>query len=86
MSPESLEKISHPDLDTSKDNQISVMKLGNEQTDRYTIFFEYLVLVYKHPKNVSKKIRKISHPELDISLYLYNFIKPTIRLTDKREI
>ena len=40
MSPENLEKISHPELDISKDNPISVRKWGNEQTDRHTRFLE----------------------------------------------
>ena len=34
MSPEKLEKMSHPEVDISKDNLISVRKWGNEQTDR----------------------------------------------------
>ena len=40
MCPENLKKISHPELDISKDNPISVRKLGNEQTDRHTRFLE----------------------------------------------
>ena len=36
MSPENLEKISHPELDISKDSLISVKKWDNEQTDRNT--------------------------------------------------
>ena len=40
MSLENLEKISHPDLDISKDNPISVRKWSNEQTDRHTRFLE----------------------------------------------
>ena len=40
MSPENLENISHPELDISKDNPISVRTLGNEQTDRHTRFLE----------------------------------------------
>ena len=36
MSPENLKKISHPELNISKDNLISVRNLGNEQTDRHT--------------------------------------------------
>ena len=36
MSPGNLEKISHPELNISKDNQISVRNWGNEQTDRHT--------------------------------------------------
>ena len=33
-------------------------------------------------RNVSKKIRKIYHPELEISLYLSNFSKEVSQLTD----
>ena len=40
MSPENFKKISHPELDISKDNPISVRKWGNEQTDRHTRFLE----------------------------------------------
>ena len=36
MSPEILEKISHPELNIAKDNVISVRNWGNEQTDRHT--------------------------------------------------
>ena len=36
MSPENLEKISHPELNISKDNLISVRNWGNEQTERHT--------------------------------------------------
>ena len=36
MSPEILEKISHPELNISKDNLISVRNWDNEQTDRHT--------------------------------------------------
>ena len=36
MSPENLKKISHPELNISKDNLISVRNWGNEQNDRHT--------------------------------------------------
>ena len=36
MSPENLEKISHPELNISKDDLISVKNLGNEETKRHT--------------------------------------------------
>ena len=36
MSPENLKKISHPELNISKDNLILVRNGGNEQTDRHT--------------------------------------------------
>ena len=56
MSPENLEKISHPELDISKDNLISVRNWGNEQTDRHTRNPKFLELMYRHPRNVSRKI------------------------------
>ena len=40
MFSENLEKISHPELDISKDDPISVRMWGNEQTDRHTRFLE----------------------------------------------
>ena len=45
MSPENLEKVSHPELDISKDNQISIREWGNEQTDRHKKILNYLELV-----------------------------------------
>ena len=41
-----------------------------------------LEIVYKHPRNVSKKFRRISHPEEKISLYLSNFRNEVSHLTD----
>ena len=41
MSPENLKKIAHLELDISKDNQISVRKWDNEQTDRHTRILEF---------------------------------------------
>jgi len=43
-------------------------------TDRKEIL-NYLKLVYQHPWNVSKKSRKISHLELEISLYLSKSVR-----------
>ena len=39
-------------------------------------------LLYKHPIIVSTNFRKLSHPELEISLYLTSFIKEGGQLTD----
>ena len=41
-------------------------------------FQNYLVQVYKHPRN----FRKIYHTELEISLNLFNFSKKVTQLTD----
>ena len=38
--------------------------------------------MYKHPRNISKNFRQISHPDLEISLYFYNFSKEVSQLTD----
>ena len=51
---------------------------GSKQTNALIDIQEicdYLEKVYKHPENVSKTFRKISHPEQEISLYLSNFSK-----------
>ena len=60
MSPENLEKISHLELNISKDNLTSVRKWGNEQTDRQTINMKLFELLYKNPRNVSRKFEKDS--------------------------
>ena len=39
-------------------------------------------VVYQHPRIVSKKFRKVSHPELEIFLYLSNFSKDVSQQTD----
>ena len=52
--------------------------VGSMPTTRLTDIQEnqnYLELVYQHIRNVYKKFRKISLPELEISLYLSNFSK-----------
>ena len=38
--------------------------------------------MYQHPRNISKKIRKISDPELEISLYSTNLSKEVSQLID----
>ena len=43
---------------------------------------DFLEKVYKDPINVSKKLRKISHWELEISSYLFNISKEVSQLTD----
>ena len=56
MSPENFEKISHPELDISKDNLISVRKLGNEQTDRHKRFLELFGTSVRTSKECLQKI------------------------------
>ena len=60
MSPEKFRKLAYSELEISTNNIISVMKLGNEQTDRQTrnmILFEVL---YKNPRSVHRKFEKDS--------------------------
>ena len=57
MSPENLRKLAHSELEISTVD-ISVMKWGNEQTDRQTINMKLCEVLYKNPRNVSKKFRK----------------------------
>ena len=41
-----------------------------------------LKIAQKYPRNVSKKLRNISYPELEISLYWHNFSKDVSQLRD----
>ena len=47
-------------------------------------------IIWNLPANIPEmspnNFRKISHPGLEISLYLYNFSKKLNQLTDKQEI
>ena len=66
-------------------NKISIEPETDKPTNRPTDIQDiqnYFEIVYQHPWNVSKKIRNISHPELEISLYLSNFSKEVSQLTD----
>ena len=57
-------------MEISKDKLILVMKLGNDQTDRHTRNPNFLELMYRHPRNVSKKFQKdISSRTGDISTF-----------------
>ena len=58
MSQENMWKIGHPELDISTVEIISVGMWGNEHTVRNTWNLKYLELVYKHPRNVSRKFEK----------------------------
>ena len=56
---------------------------GSMQTASLTdiqVIQKCLKLVYKHPRNVSKKCQNISHPELKISIYKPNFSKEVSKL------
>ena len=70
MSQENMWKIGHPELYVSTVEIISVIKWGNEQTDRHTEIWNYLELMYKHPRNVSKMFQKdISSRTKDIKQF-----------------
>ena len=60
MSPENLKKVAHLELEISTVNIISVMKWDNEQTDRQTINMKLCEVLYKNPRNVTRKFEKDS--------------------------
>ena len=60
MSPEKFRKLAYSELEISTVNIISVMKWGNEQTDRQTINMKLFEVLYKNPRNVSRKFEKDS--------------------------
>ena len=60
MSTENLRKLAHPELEISTVNIISLMKLGNEHTDRQTINMKLCEVLYKNPRNVTRKFEKDS--------------------------
>ena len=53
----------------------------NRLTDKQEIQ-KYLNIVYQHPRSAPKNFRNISHPELEIFLYLFNFSKELSQLRD----
>ena len=59
MSPENLKKGAHLDLEISKENLISVSKLGHEQTDRHTRNLELFRTSVGTSKECLQKISKI---------------------------
>ena len=60
VSPENFKKIAHLELEIVKINLISVSKWGNEQTDRHTRNMKLFEVLYKNPRNVSRKFEKSS--------------------------
>ena len=60
MSPEKFRKLAYSELDISTVSIISVMKWGNEQTDRHARNLKLLEVLYKNPRNVSRKFQKAS--------------------------
>ena len=60
MSPEKLRKLTFSELEISTVNIILVMKWGNEQTDRQTIIMKLCEVLYKNPRNISRKFEKES--------------------------
>ena len=80
MYPENLKKIAHLQREISKDNLTSVMKWGNEQTDRQTIKENYFEVLYKNPRNVSRKFEKDSSSRTGYN----NFSKKVRHWTDQK--
>ena len=60
MSLEKFKKLAYSELEISTVNIISVMKWGNEQTDRQTINMKLCEVLYKNPRNVTRKFEKDS--------------------------
>ena len=60
MFPEKFRKLAYSELKISTVNIISVMKWGNEQTDRQTRNMKLFEVLYKNPGNVSRKFEKDS--------------------------
>ena len=83
MSPKDFRKISHPELEIS-------LHLSNfsKEVSQLTVWHTYkqFLIIGKWCKNIQgmslKNFRKISHTELEISLYLSNFSKKVSQLTD----
>ena len=82
MSPRNFRKIYHPELDLSLhvyNFSKEVSQLTYWQTyKKFRIIWNWPAII---PEMSSKNFRKISHPELDISLYLSNFSKEVSQLT-----
>ena len=83
MSPKSFRNISHPEPEMSL-YLSNCSKEVSHLTDWQT--YKNFRIIWNWPANIPemspKNLRKISHPELEISLYLYNFSKEVSQLTD----
>ena len=58
MSQEKFRKLAYSELEISTVNIILVMNWGNEQTDRQTRNMKLFKVLYKNPRNVSRKFEK----------------------------
>ena len=67
MSPEILEKISHPELEIFIVNIISVRKWGKEKTDRNTRNLKLFWTCKKNPRMSHETLKKTAHLDLEIS-------------------
>ena len=83
MSPEAFRKISLPELEVSL-NLSNFRKKVSQLTDWKT--YKKFIIIWNlctHILGMSPKpLRKMSHPELKISLHLSNFSKEAGQLTD----
>ena len=58
MSLEKFKKLAYSELEISIVNIISLMKWGNTNTDRQTINMKLCEVLYKNPRNVTRKFEK----------------------------
>ena len=83
MPPKSFRNISHPEPEISlylSNCSKEVSQLTDWQKDKnFRIIWNWPANI---PEMSKKNFRKISHPELEISLYLSNFSKEVSQLTD----
>ena len=83
MSPKSFRKICKPELDISL-YLCNFSKKVSQITDRQT--YKKFRIIWNNCTNIPgmppENFRKISDPELEISLYLSNFSKEVCQLTD----
>ena len=83
MSPKIFRKIPHPELKISQ-YLCNFSKKVSQITDRQT--YKKFRIIWNKCTNIlgmpPKNFRKISDPELEISLYLSNFSKKVSQLTD----
>ena len=65
MSLKNLKNISHPELDVSKDNLISVRKWGNWGTDRHTRYLQLFGTSVTTCQECLKKFQKDNSSRMD---------------------
>ena len=79
MSPKNFKNIS------SRTGDFEILANFNKEVSQLTDWqseSNYLEIVYRHPRNVVKKIWKIYNPEQEMTLYLSDFNKEVSKPTD----